>query len=81
MRKGRQTRRMLELGGMLAIGDSILALVRPRQHTRLWRPRRRSRWQRSIAWFEAHPRWTRGLAVLGVAAGIGLALSQYDRAS
>ena len=65
---------------MISIGDGVLALIAPRNHTTLWLlgPKRLRKF---AAWFAENPLYTRlgGMAQVGV--GLWLALKQYKEAA
>jgi hypothetical protein len=65
---------------MISIGDGVLALIAPRNHTTLWLlgPKRI---RKLAAWFAENPLYTRlgGMAQVGV--GLWLALKQYKEAA
>src|SRR5215207_10232150 len=65
---------------MITIGDGVLALIAPRNHTTLWLlgPKRL---RKLTAWFAENPLYTRlgGMAEVGL--GLWLALRQYNEAA
>ena len=71
-------RRLLEVVGMLMIGDGALAVARPRTHCRLWHGAG-GWWDTLVNWFVQHPDAVRGLGVAEIAAGCCLAVRQEDR--
>lgn len=64
------TRRLAELGGMMAIGDGFLATVNPESHVRLWE---RGPWRRLIKPFADHPELTRAVGMAEMLAGVWMA--------
>lgn len=71
------SRRVAETTAMAAIGDGMMAFLRPRTHAALWRGGPRW-WDRSVAYFEERPKLTRTLGAAGILFGIWLATRQED---
>jgi len=63
---------MLELGGMMLVGDGVLALLQPRGHVALWSQGPWA-WRRMIAPFRASPALTRAGGLLEIGLGLWLA--------
>ncbi len=68
------TKRIMELLGMLAVGDGVIALAAPRRHSLLWKFGPEG-YRRAMEAFAQRPTFTRLLAAAEV--GLGLALKQY----
>lgn len=69
-------RRLLETFAILTIGDGLIEILAPREHSRLWSvgpPFAR----RIAGWFAENPNVMRTLGVAQVAWGVWLALRQY----
>ncbi|HEY1303193.1 MAG TPA: hypothetical protein VGF24_06570 [Vicinamibacterales bacterium] len=72
------TRRTAESAAMLIIGDGVLGVLRPAEHCLIWSAGPQW-WREIVGWFAAHPKVTRGAAVVEVGAGLWLAMqSQQD---
>lgn len=74
--RGDWTRRLLETFAVVTVGDGVIELLAPREHSRLWEVgpegvRRISRF------FAANPNLMRLLGAAQVAFGLWLALRQY----
>jgi hypothetical protein len=72
------TRRLLELGGLLLIGEGFMGLVHPRRYSLLWRfgpPLVKA----AIDELVEHPHVARGIYALELAAGVALAVSQTEQ--
>ena len=69
------SRRIGEVGGLAAIGDGTMALLKPREHAALWRGGPQW-WDRTVAYFEERPGLTRTLGAAGILFGIWLAARQ-----
>jgi len=63
---------------MMMIGDSLLTLVDPERHVKLWM-KGPDPFKRCLNTFVKHPWITRGLALAGLGAGIWLAERQKPR--
>ena len=71
-------RRLVELLGILMIGDAVMALLRPRRHVSLWDCG--PKWAREAAhYFEKNRELTRAVAVAELAAGVCISSLQTDR--
>jgi hypothetical protein len=70
------TRRLLELGAMLAIRDGVVALIAPRRHSLLWRFGPEG-YKRTVERFAQCPNLVRVLAAAEIGGGMWLALRQY----
>ena len=70
------TRRAKETFAIIAIGDGIIEVLAPRDHSRLWEvgPERA---RRVASFFAENPNYMRLLGASQVAFGIWLALRQY----
>lgn len=66
------TRRLAELGGILLIGDGVVAALKPEGHVRLWE-RGPKWWRELVEPFALRPQLTRAVAVAEIAAGVALA--------
>jgi hypothetical protein len=71
--------RLLEVVGIMMIGEGVLAAVDPRGHTRLWSRGPRA-WEAMIEPFVEHPTMTRCLGAAEAAVGFWLATRQMSRA-
>ena len=71
---GRQLREFLAI---LMIGDGVIGLAAPRRHSLLWRFGPEG-YKRIMADFAERPVLVRVLSAASVAAGLWLALSQYE---
>lgn len=70
------TRRAKETFAIIAIGDGMIEVLAPRQHSRLWEVGPEN--ARSVArFFAENPNYMRLLGASQVAFGIWLALRQY----
>lgn len=69
------TRRIIELGALVLIGDGIMGLLKPRWHSLLWHvgPELVKATTEELA---AHPNIARGIYAAEVAAGIAIASLQ-----
>ena len=65
-------RRLLELVGLMMVGDAMLALIQPRGHVALWYQGPRP-WRRMMAPFRSSPDLTRALGAVELAIGLWLA--------
>jgi hypothetical protein len=65
---------------MISIGDGVLALIAPRNHTTLWLlgPKRL---RKLAAWFAENPLYTRLGGIVEAGLGLWLALRQYKEAA
>lgn len=72
--------RLKESIAMLSIGDGVLALIAPRNHTTLWLlgPKRV---RKLSAWFAENPLYTRLGGIVETGLGLWLALRQYKEAA
>ena len=74
--RGPWARRAAETFAVLAIGDAVVELVSPRQHSLLWEVG--PGWSRGIArFFAENPNQMRLLGAAQLAFGLWLALRQY----
>lgn len=71
-------RRVLELIGMLIIGDGVLALIAPHRHPRLWLPGPKP-YQRFLEELMERPLLKRFLGVVQIGFGTWLASLQWKR--
>jgi hypothetical protein len=69
--------RLLELAGLILIGDGLMGLVRPRRHSLLWHfgPQLAKAVTEELA---EHPKTSRAIYAAELAAGIALASLQLD---
>lgn len=69
------TRRVVELGALLLIGDGVMGLVKPRWHTLLWHfgPQLAKATTEELA---EHPNVARAVYAAEIAVGIALAARQ-----
>lgn len=65
-------RRLAELGGILLVGDGIVAALRPVGHVELWE-KGPSLWRDMLRPFAGRPGLTRGVALAEI--GLGLAIA------
>jgi hypothetical protein len=70
-------RRVGELIALAAIGDSVMALLKPKDHAALWRGGP-SWWDKSVRYFEERPELTRTLGAAGLLIAIWFAARQED---
>ncbi len=70
-------RRITEAISLAAIGDGMMALVRPREHIALWRGGPEW-WDKSLEPFARRPGLTRVVGAAGILFGIWLASRQED---
>ncbi len=72
--------RLKESIAMLSIGDGVLALIAPRNHTTLWLlgPKRV---RKLSAWFAENPLYTRLGGIVETGLGLWLGLRQYKEAA
>jgi hypothetical protein len=70
------TKRLLELSAMMVIGDSVLGLVAPTQHVRLWKAGPRP-FRNAVEALEERPKITRSLSLAGLGLGLWWAACQY----
>jgi hypothetical protein len=72
--------RLKESIAMISIGDGVLALIAPRNHTTLWLlgPKRV---RKLSAWFAENPLYTRLGGIVETGLGLWLALRQYKEAA
>jgi hypothetical protein len=70
------TRRLLELGAMLAIVDGVVALIAPQRHSLLWRFGPEG-YKRTVEGFAQCPNLVRVLAAAEIGGGMWLVLKQY----
>ena len=74
--RGPWTRRAAETFAVLAIGDAVIELVAPRQHSLLWETG--PRWSRRVArFFAENPNHMRLLGAAQLSFGLWLAGRQY----
>lgn len=65
-------RRTAETIALAAIGDGVMALVKPREHVALWSAGP-AWWRRMVEPFERRPGLTRAAGIAGIAFGLWLA--------
>lgn len=74
--RGRWARRAAETFAVLAIGDAVIELLSPKQHSLLWETG--PEWSRRVArFFAENPNLMRLLGGAQLAFGLWLALRQY----
>lgn len=71
-------RQLTELGAMVLIGDGVLAMSAPAQHSLLWRGGPEW-WGKLMQGLAERPNLVRALGAAEVGVGLGLALRQYPR--
>jgi hypothetical protein len=71
------TKRLLELAGLILIGDGLMGLLRPRRHSLLWHcgPELAKAVTEELA---DHPKTSRAIYAAELAAGIALASIQLS---
>jgi hypothetical protein len=71
------TKRLLELAGLILIGDGLMGLLRPRRHSLLWHfgPELAKAVTEELA---DHPKTSRAIYAAEVALGVALATSQLS---
>ena len=71
------TKRLLELAGLILIGDGLMGLLRPRRHSLLWHvgPQLAKAVTEELA---EHPKTSRAIYAAELAAGIALASIQLS---
>jgi hypothetical protein len=71
------TKRLLELAGLILIGDGLMGLLHPRRHSLLWHfgPELAKALTEELA---AHPKTSRAIYAAELAAGIALASLQLS---
>jgi hypothetical protein len=71
------TKRILELAGLILIGDGLMGLLRPRRHSLLWHfgPELAKAVTEELA---DHPKTSRAIYAAELAAGIALATIQLS---
>ena len=71
------TKRLLELGGLILIGDGLMGLLHPRRHSLLWHcgPQLAKAVTEELA---AHPKTSRAVYAAELAAGVVLASLQLS---
>ena len=74
--QGTWTRRLLETFAVVTIGDGIIELVSPREHSLLWEVGPESA-RKTARFFAENPNVMRLLGASQVAFGLWLALRQY----
>ncbi len=78
MKAERTIKRTVEVLAMTMIGDGVLAVIGPRRHVTLWKPRDgASWWNRMLRWFVQHRRATRAIGAVEIVAGVALAQRQW----
>ena len=70
--------RLIEVVGMMMIGDGVLAVAEPERHARLWL-RGPDPWRAMVEPFVRRPGLTRIAGAVAVALGYWLASRQVDR--
>ncbi len=75
MKKKFITKRLLELGGLILIGDGLMSLLRPRRHSLLWHfgPQLAKAVTEELA---DHPKTSRAVYAAELAVGVALASLQ-----
>jgi hypothetical protein len=68
--------RLMDLLGVLLIGDGVLGMLHPAQHCLVWRTGP-ARWRELVEWFASHPRATRAAALAELCAGLWLGSSVH----
>jgi hypothetical protein len=70
-------KRLLELAGLILIGDGVMGLLRPRRHSLLWHcgPQLAKAVTEELA---EHPKTSRAIYAAEIAAGIALATIQLS---
>jgi uncharacterized protein YjeT (DUF2065 family) len=71
------TKRIVQLIGMVLIGDGILSALAPKRHARLWRGGPKG-WRRLMRNAEREPDRTRSFGVAEAALGLWLARRQLS---
>lgn len=71
-------RRLTEIGGILLIGDGVVAALKPKGHVRLWQKGPRL-WRELLDPFARRPQLTRAVGVAEVAAGLLMARAAIRR--
>jgi hypothetical protein len=66
-------RRTAETIALAAIGDGVMALIKPREHVALWSTGP-AWWRRMVEPFERSPGLTRAMGAAGIAFGLWLAM-------
>jgi hypothetical protein len=69
----------MEVAGMMAIGDGLVAAIAPAEHIALWRGRPAA-WDRILQPFARHPVLTRVVGVSEVGVGLWMVLRQLRSA-
>lgn len=70
-------KRIKELIALSAIGDGMLSIIAPREHTSLWLVGPEG--VRKLAlWFAENPTYTRLAGIVELGFGVWLALKQYE---
>lgn len=72
------SKRIGEIVALVAIGDGMLALLRPDEHVALWRGGP-DWWDKSLEPFAKHPRLTRAVGAAAVLAGVWIAARAEDQ--
>lgn len=72
-------KRLLELGGLILIGDGLMGLLNPRRHSLLWHfgPQLAKAVTEELA---AHPKTSRAIYAAEVAVGVAVASLQLSEA-
>ena len=70
------TRRMTETFAILVIGDGIIEVVSPREHSLLWEIGPEST-RRAVRFFAERPNYVRLIGAAQIGFGLWLALRQY----
>lgn len=71
-------RRLLELLGLMMIGDGVVSLMQPRRHCLLWKVGPDS-CRQMMDTLADHPRFTRSLGLLETVAGMWIASQQEPK--
>lgn len=72
-------RRILELVGMLLIGDAVVGLLRPRRHTRLWTNLGPQAYRDAMKKLERRPQVLQMMSLVEAVIGFWLAARQEPR--
>jgi hypothetical protein len=70
------TRRIMETFAILMIGDGVVEVVSPREHSLLWEVGPRGS-RRAVRFFAERPNYVRLIGAAQIAFGLWLALRQY----
>lgn len=73
--KGLAMRRLLEVAGLMMVGEGVIGVLQPRGHVALWYRGPRS-WRSMLRPFRDSPALTRGAALAEICIGLWLAARQ-----